>query len=103
MPSDLCSPDTYTWHNIEHCIPKLDENKYTTFSDGSGSSEEKREVDFRKVKFFLNQSLVKYSAGLVSSLSSTTRVAVLDYMERTQQLAEDMISVLRDTDSGNVD
>jgi len=99
LPSDLCCPETYTWHTIEKCLPKLEANKYSTFTDQSGSEIKAKSVDYGRVKFFINQTLVRYSPGLVESLSSRTRASVEDYLARTQHLAQDMISVLRDTDS----
>ena len=33
MPSDLLCGETFTWHSIEKCLPKLEVTKYCRFED----------------------------------------------------------------------
>ena len=33
FPSFLLCPETYTWHAVETCAPKLDQKKYSRFAD----------------------------------------------------------------------
>ncbi|KAK0079901.1 hypothetical protein PV325_000648, partial [Microctonus aethiopoides] len=44
-PSKLLCPATFKWFNIEHCIPKLNENKYSRFNDNPDDFDEDGKIN----------------------------------------------------------
>lgn len=44
-PSKLLCPATFKWFDIEHCIPKLNENKYSRFNDNPDDFDEDGKIN----------------------------------------------------------
>ncbi|KAG8238973.1 hypothetical protein J437_LFUL013955 [Ladona fulva] len=48
-PSYLLCPETYTWHAIEKCLPKLEVSKYSRLEEDPCKCDEDELTDLRKV------------------------------------------------------
>lgn len=44
-PSFLLCPETYTWREIEECLPKLDLSKYSRFNEDLDAVDEEGNID----------------------------------------------------------
>ena len=51
-PSYLLCPEAYSWHPIEHCLPKLDLSRYCRFSDENSNVAEEQ-MDYKKVSHLI--------------------------------------------------
>lgn len=52
-PSSLLCPETYIWCDINHCLTKLNHNKYSRFNDDDSAIDENGQLntqDIMKVK-----------------------------------------------------
>ena len=52
FPSYLLCPETYSWVDIEKCVPKLDKSKYTRFDDES-SIDTGFNINIKKVSLIM--------------------------------------------------
>jgi len=96
-PSDLCSPVSYNWHDIGECIPKLDENKYSTFEEDSYKPPE-RKASVQKLLIYFRGEVLPYSEALKRPLSSIEQEKMTQFLELAEDLAEGMIVVVSDRD-----
>ena len=63
LPAHLLSPTTFTWHNIEQCVPQLEGAKYSTFAGVKMEDDPVAEpgLDVGKVKMCVNNTVTTYS------------------------------------------
>lgn len=58
-PSFLLCPETYTWHPIEKCLPKLDQNKYARFAP-EGIDDKNLDVPEDSITILFMRQLMTY-------------------------------------------
>ncbi|XP_032662763.1 arginyl-tRNA--protein transferase 1 isoform X4 [Odontomachus brunneus] len=59
-PSKLLCPETYTWFDIDPCLVKLDNEKYSRLNDDIDAIDEDGVVDTREVLVLHNQIAMQY-------------------------------------------
>ncbi|XP_022242389.1 arginyl-tRNA--protein transferase 1-like isoform X3 [Limulus polyphemus] len=60
-PSFLLCPETYTWHPIEKCTPKLDISKYSRFEEDGTKEDTVGEVNYDEVLVLHKYKVMPYS------------------------------------------
>ncbi|XP_062580443.1 arginyl-tRNA--protein transferase 1-like isoform X1 [Saccostrea cucullata] len=58
-PSYLLCPEVYSWHPIEECAPKLDQNRYSRFAE-PGKEDEEGKVELDKVMILHKRMAMTY-------------------------------------------
>ncbi|KAL4233849.1 Arginyl-tRNA--protein transferase 1 [Mactra antiquata] len=59
-PSYLLCPETYTWHPVEKCAPKLDINKYSRFEEDQTVVDKNAEIDLENLLVLHKRQLMTY-------------------------------------------
>lgn len=77
-PSFLLCPETYTWHPIEECKPKLDVSKYSRFAD-SDVEDENGKIDLDKVTILFMRQMMTYDIYKALNPKAKDAKEVLEY------------------------
>ncbi|XP_076373983.1 arginyltransferase 1 isoform X6 [Tachypleus tridentatus] len=60
-PSFLLCPETYTWHPIEKCTPKLDVSKYSRFEEDGTKEDNDGVVNYEEILVLYKFKIMPYS------------------------------------------